>query len=279
MAAVLLAKRCRVRHTRVVTVRICLYASLVMLVCRLPAAEFRLMSLEVAPRVYTNVVILGANETDLYFRDEKGLMNVKLRHLSPELQKQFNYDPGKAADAEQQQLEDERRYAESVARAIESEAVQRARGPATLGEDSLADPTSDSSLLNKPAPELTVEKWVGEKPKLQGKFAIVFFWATSSVPCRRVIPELNAYHKKFGGQLVVVGISPEHEQRLAQLTEPKVEFFTAVDSESKMGNAAGVTTIPQILLIDPKNIVRYQGHPAAVNEKVLQNLFANYPSE
>jgi len=250
-----------------------------MLAGRPSAAEFRLLSLEVRPRVYSNVVVLGANETDLYFKHELGMMNVKLKYLSPELQKQFAYDPEKAATAEKQKMQDEQRYGESIAKAVEAEAIQRAHGPVTLGEDSLLDPASDSSLLNKPAPELTVEKWIGEKPNLRGRFAIIFFWAASSAPCRRVIPELNAYHKKFGEQLVVVGICPENEAQLAQMTEPKAEFFTAMDSKGKLGSAVAATTIPQILLIDPKNIVRYQGHPAAVNEKILQNLFTKFSGE
>jgi thiol-disulfide isomerase/thioredoxin len=223
--------------------------------------------------------VLGANETDLYFKHDDGLMNVKLKYLSPELQKQFDYDPEKSEKAERQKAEEERRYNESVAQALESEAVQRIRGPATLGEDSLADPFSDKSRLNKPAPELVVEKWIGEKPDVRGKWAIIFFWASSSAPCRRAIPELNALHKKFGAQLVVIGISPENEGKLAQMTEPRIEFFTATDSKGKIGDAAGVTAIPHILLVDPENVVRYQGHPAAVNEKILQKLFVKFAGE
>jgi len=255
------------------------FICLALLACRPVAAEFRLMTLEVKPRVYSNVVVLGANETDLYFKHDKGMMNVKLKQLSPDLQKQFDYDPAKAAAAEKQRAEEERRYAESIAQASQSETIARARGPATLGEDSLSDPLSDQSLLNRPAPELAVEKWIGEKPMLQGKWAIIFFWSAASAPSCRVIPELNAWQKKFGAQLVVAGICPQNEKQFTQTAEPKVEFFTATDSKGKLASAAGVTTIPQILLLDPKNIVRYQGHPAAVNDKLLQKLFANYPGE
>ena len=277
--AVRLAKYGCLTYMAGMTFRVGLLIGLAMLISPRLLAEFRLKSLEIKSHVYSNIVVLGANETDLYFKHDDGLMNVKLKYLSPELQKQFDYDPEKSEKAERQKAEEERRYNESVAQALESEAVQRIRGPATLGEDSLADPFSDKSLLNHPAPELAVEKWMGEKPNLQGKFAIIFFWTTSSAPCRRAIPELNALHKKLGAQLVVVGISPENEGQLSQMTEPKIEFFTAMDSKSKLASAAGVTTIPQILLLDPKNIVRYQGHPAAVNEKVLQKLFAKFSGE
>jgi cytochrome c biogenesis protein CcmG/thiol:disulfide interchange protein DsbE len=274
-----LAKPTRGRYTGVMTVRNSLLFGLAIVASQLSAAEFRLPSLEVKPRIYSNVVVLGANETDLYFKHDQGMTNVKLKHLSPELQKQFGYDQAKAAAAEKRLAEETQRFNESLARTIQSESLQRARSPAAPEDDSLADPISDRSLLNRPAPALAVEKWLGPKPDLQGKFTIVFFWTTASAPCRRVIPELNSLQKKFGDQMVVVGVSPETEQQLAEMTEPRIEFYTALDSKSKLANLAGVTAIPQILLIDPNNIVRYQGHPAAVNEKILQNVFARFAGE
>ena len=143
----------------------------------------------------------------------------------------------------------------------------------------MLDSLSDQSLLNRPAPELSVAKWIGEKPVIQGKWAVILFWSATSAPSCRVIPELNAWQKKFGEQLVVAGICPENEKQLTQLIEPKVDFFTATDAKGTVASAAGVTTIPQILLLDPRNVVRYQGHPAALNEKLLQKLLASYPGE
>ena len=32
--------------------------------------------------------------------------------------------------------------------------------------------------------------------------------------------------------------------------------------------------LPCVLLLDPKGIVRYQGHPAAINQKKLQGILA-----
>src|SRR4051812_13554317 len=54
------------------------------------------------------------------------------------------------------------------------------------------------SVLNQKAPELVVEKWLTEKPDTKGKFVLIDFWATWCPPCRKAIPELNAFKKKFG---------------------------------------------------------------------------------
>jgi len=266
-------------HRLVVPNRIIWLFIVTMAACSLNAADTKLPELRVNPKVYTNVTIFGANATDLYFSHAQGLANVKLKYLESGLQKSFDYNPVKAAEAEQQQMEDERRFNEALAKSIESEAVSRMRGPATLGEDSLADAISDKSPLNKPMPDLVVEKWLTDKPALHGKFAIVLFWTTQSAPCRPYISLLNAWQKKYGDKLVIIGISPENEQQVGQMTDPPIDFASAVDSKSRLAAAVGMTDVPQILLADPKGIVRYRGHPAAVNEKTLQQLFSLFTAE
>jgi len=156
---------------------------------------------------YSNVTVLGANATDLYFKHNRGIANVKLRYLGPELQKRFDYDPKAAAEAEKKQNEDEALYQSELASRIAAEAAkatQPGRKAVFTSEDSLADPISDRSLLGKPAPPLDLDKWLGDKPALEGKFVLVSFWAPWSIPCRRWIPDLNELQRKFRSSLVVV---------------------------------------------------------------------------
>src|ERR1044071_8331265 len=54
------------------------------------AASIKFDSLAVGPDTYTNVTVLGANASDLFFTSDSGIKNVKLKYLSPELQKKFN---------------------------------------------------------------------------------------------------------------------------------------------------------------------------------------------
>jgi thiol-disulfide isomerase/thioredoxin len=234
----------------------------------LSAATPNIPVLKAGPETYRDVSIIGANATDLYFTHEKGIGNVKLKYLSPELQKQFHYDPKAAAEAERKQTEAEALYHSAVASNLTMQArkVLSADAAATNEVVSLADPVSDKSLLGKKAPALEVGKWLDEAPALEDKYVLVLFWAPWSSASRQCIPELNGLQKKFSKQLAIVGITPTEELE----ESPKPEFACAADSKSKLSIASGVTSIPSALLIDSKGIVCYQGHPAAITEKKLE---------
>jgi cytochrome c biogenesis protein CcmG/thiol:disulfide interchange protein DsbE len=271
-----LAKAPRPRHFHALLFRFLVLGGL-LLACAMPAAQVKLDSLRAGSRTYRNVTVLGVNATDIYFTHEGGITSVRLKYLEAKLQKRFHYDPEAAAEAERQQATDDALYMESVASNMVAQAQQAAlaaQKAAATSEDSLADPVSEKSLIGKPAPAIKGGKWLGEKPALEGKIVLVAFWAPWSIPCRKYIPELNALQKKFAGKLAVVGVTSESEAEIADLTEPKIEFASVIDPKAKFGATVGVMSIPYVLLIDSKGIVRYQGHPTAITEKVLENILA-----
>jgi cytochrome c biogenesis protein CcmG, thiol:disulfide interchange protein DsbE len=72
----------------------------------------------------------------------------------------------------------------------------------------------------------------------------------------------------------VVGVTSESEAEIADMTEPKLEFASVLDSKAQLEATVGVTSIPYVMLVDPKGIVRYQGHPSAITEKKVESLLA-----
>ncbi len=245
--------------------------------CSVSAAPMKLSSLAVGPISYSNVTVIGANATDLYFTHDRGIGNVKLKYLNADLQKQFNYDPKLAAEAERKQAEADALYASSVASNVTVQAEKAARASSALAkgtEPDLADPLTDKSILGKAAPAMEVEKWLSEKPDCDGKCVLVVFWAPWSAACRQCIPDLNALQGRFAGKLAVIGITSSPETEVAEMSDPKLTFASALDTKLKISNAAGVTSIPCALLIDPKGIIRYQGHPGVITDKKLEGLLA-----
>lgn len=256
-------------------VRLVFVWSLLVLAFCSPAATVKLDLLTVGLMTYSNVLVLGANTTDLYFRHENGIANVKLKYLSPELQKRFGYDAKAAAEEEKKQSELDALYQKSIEtsiaeKAASAKAVDTKRKVSSA--TSLADPVSTRSWLGKPAPPLTVEKWLGDKPVLEGKFVLLSFWAPWSYPCRKCIPDLNALQKKFADKLVVAGVCSESQEEIEEMPGPKPEFAVATDPKGKFLSTIGVSSVPCALLLDSNGIVQYLGHPGAVTEKKLQAL-------
>jgi thiol-disulfide isomerase/thioredoxin len=241
------------------------------------APPIKLATLKVGSRLYKNVTVLGANSLDVYFTHSEGITSVHLKYLDPELQKRFNYDPKAAAEAERRLSEDNSQYLASVASNIAAQAEMRikiSKAAAAHPEQNLADPVADGCLIGKAAPGLKGVKWFGDKPALEGKYVLVSFWAPWSMPCRKTIPQLNALQKAFTDRLVVIGVTADSESAVEQMTEPQIEFASALDPGGIYSRTVGVTSVPYVLLVDPGNTVRYQGHPAAITEKILQAALA-----
>lgn len=136
------------------------------------------------------------------------------------------------------------------------------------------------SYLNKKAPEFVVEKWLSEKPNLEGKFVLIDYWATWCRPCRAFIPELNKFNKKFGDKLVIIGLSNESAEKVNAMKTPVIEYYKAVDTKGIMYKELEIKGIPHVILIDPQGIVRWEGFPALqgyeLTDKVIEDIINKY---
>lgn len=143
------------------------------------------------------------------------------------------------------------------------------------------------SVINQKAPKLVVEKWLTDKPNTKGKFVLIDFWATWCGPCRRAIPELNKFKTEFENDLIVIGISDETEEKVQRLVNPKIEYYSAIDTQRRMYNSLEVQGIPHCILIDPDGIVRWEGYPiltgyeltSEVIEGIIEKYKGNTPNE
>ena len=250
--------------------------------CSLLAAPLKMQTLAVGSTTFTNVTILGANATDLFFTYNQGIMNVKLRYLDAALQKQFDYDPARADSIERKQAAEDlifrSHFATTAAQARKVAAAAAAKASAeavSSSAENLADPISNRSIIGKSFPDFKVDKWIGEKPDLSDRFVLISFWEPRSSSSKKWIPMLNDLQKKFGDKLAVVGITSESELEVSQMEGPVIEFPCGIDLKGSIAAAADVTSVPYVLLLDTQHVVRYAGHPAALTPELLQSTLQN----
>jgi len=122
---------------------------------------------------------------------------------------------------------------------------------------------ASNDLRGARAPQIVVDKWLaGGTPKTRGKVVLVDMWATWCSGCRDLIPELNAWNSKFKRDLVVIGISDEPAQTIRDfMKERPMNYHVANDPQQRLAKKVGVEAIPQVLVITPDHVVRWQGFP------------------
>ncbi len=133
------------------------------------------------------------------------------------------------------------------------------------------------SWLWAKAPEFVVEKWLTDKPETKGKYVLIEFWATWCGPCRRSIPLLNGFHKKYGDEIIVIGICEEGEEQVRKLNEkhpqtPKIEFYSAVDTKKRMKDELGVWGIPHVIILEPDGYVIWEGFPLQIGYELTNEI-------
>ena len=74
--------------------------------------------------------------------------------------------------------------------------------------------------MDKAAPELVVTQLDGatfDLAKLHGKVVLVNYWATWCAPCRKEMPKLDAFYRRYHGKgLEIIGISIDFDRDLAK---------------------------------------------------------------
>jgi thiol-disulfide isomerase/thioredoxin len=242
-------------------------------------AQEKIPSLKLGLHSYTNVTVTSVTATDIYFTHASGLGNAKLNQLPPELQARFGYDAAKTAAAEKTTAEaraaEAKKKPTTTANPAKTAAPAKSTATAAPADIKVAK-ISAASFLGKKPPELVLEKWLTPEPRTDGKFVLVDFWATWCGPCRQSIPHLNKLQSPFADQLVVIGLSDEPESAVRKMTSPRMDYAVGIDPAGTTSRAMKVRGIPHAVITDPEGIVRFEGHPAHLNEQNLAGLLAKY---
>jgi thiol-disulfide isomerase/thioredoxin len=93
---------------------------------------------------------------------------------------------------------------------------------------------------------------------LHGRVVLLDFWATWCAPCRISVPRLGALQARYGAQgLSVVGVSTEDAHDVALFAQRMaIRYAIAVDPRATTTRSYGVVSMPTLVVIDKRGIVR-----------------------
>jgi uncharacterized protein (TIGR03435 family) len=137
-----------------------------------------------------------------------------------------------------------------------------------------------SSLhLDKPAPELDFTRVINYTQSttslsaFKSKVVILDFWATWCAPCIESFSHLEEMQKKFAGDLQVITITDESEERIKKFLQKRnLSLPIVIDTERTLAGKFPHRSIPHTVVIDKRGFVRAITTPAEVTPDVLKKI-------
>jgi cytochrome c biogenesis protein CcmG, thiol:disulfide interchange protein DsbE len=116
--------------------------------------------------------------------------------------------------------------------------------------------------LNEAAPPLvatTLDGQTFDLAKLRGKVVLVNFWATWCAPCRREMPILDAFYRRYREQgLELIGISVDFARDGAKMRKAAgaVTYPTAMANDIPVNGFRPLEGVPVTYVVDAEGVVR-----------------------
>jgi cytochrome c biogenesis protein CcmG, thiol:disulfide interchange protein DsbE len=116
-------------------------------------------------------------------------------------------------------------------------------------------------------------------PAEPGQGAVLLaFWATWCKYCKAEVPNLNRlYRNRPQSGMEIIGVNAgESVRRIkAFLEEESLEYPIALDREQTLMKRLGIETLPAMVIVDRKGVIRYIGNHLPDNSAALERLLVD----
>jgi thiol-disulfide isomerase/thioredoxin len=139
--------------------------------------------------------------------------------------------------------------------------LRHAIDPKFVEEEQSDSSQAANALVGKPAPPISVERLDGSTlalGQLQGKVAVLDFWASWCGPCMKSLPEIVRLTSEFDEDVVLVAINVDEAQQIVRANAAALDMVStvAMDKDGIASKAYGANSIPFTVIIDREGIVR-----------------------
>ena len=93
----------------------------------------------------------------------------------------------------------------------------------------------------------------------RGKVVIVNFWATWCPPCRKEMPALDAFYRRYHGQgLEIIGVSADrpHDRSDVLKVAQSISYPAAMMGDAKTNDFEDPSELPVTYIVDAHGVVR-----------------------
>ncbi|MGP3561138.1 TlpA family protein disulfide reductase [Geobacillus sp. BK01] len=131
------------------------------------------------------------------------------------------------------------------------------------GDEEEAGKMETGPDVGQVAPDLTLPTLGGEPVKLsdlRGQAVVLNFWTSWCPPCKKEMPELEAFYKQHGREVVLLAVHLTTQDTLDAAERfvkgQKLTLPVALDVRGEALHRYRIQTIPTTYIIDPNGVIR-----------------------